>query len=39
MDSNDHILTAKIPWLMNDPRTINLKTASRYLYVSCNQKK
>ena len=30
------ILTEKIPWLLTDPRTINIKTKSSYIYVKKN---
>ena len=28
------ILTEKIPWLMNDPRTITKNTKKSYIYIS-----
>ena len=27
------ILTEKIPWLMNSPDTITLKTTNKYIYI------
>jgi hypothetical protein len=32
-DDYGHILTSKIPWLLQDPRTITKNTKKSYIYV------